>query len=183
MSKRHKHTRTPITLLELLEEQVDVRRLIDKIEFSESSLMEAAFNQPKLFWESGRLRVQQMQKRAMLETKIDLERSLSGLKIRGKTDSKGKKKYSEGGVKERIILSSTVKELTKLLDKAQLEEELGKNLVDAYRMRRDVLRIVIDAGKISVHARELEMLKGGKRLGRMVKQLRNTWKNNEYEED
>lgn len=180
MSK-HRHSRlkekTPISLMELLEEDIDVGKLIKSIELSEDDLMNAAMRQPELFWNAGRLRVQLMHKRARREIELESARAKVSIRARSAKDDKGKREYTEGHVKAKIELNSEVREIRKKLDKDFVLEELSKQLLEAYRMRRDIIRVITDAGRISLHMKELELMKGNRRLRRAVENIRNNWKN------
>lgn len=179
MSK-HKHRskqKTPLTLLALLEEKIDEDILLNGVELAEEDLMRSTIKQPELFWLAGRLRVQLMHKRIKREFELEMARATIGMRTRQKRDDKGKREYTEGHVKAAIELDRKVQHIRKRLDRDFVLEELGKQLLEAYRMRRDVIRIVTDAGKISLHMRELELLKGNRKLRKAVENIRQNWKN------
>lgn len=178
ISKRNRDS-TPLTLLQLLEEKIDENELLRGVELSEDDLIRSAIKQPELFWLAGRLRVQAMHKRAVRELELEGLRAKVGLRARNKQDEKGKRKFTEGHVKVQVELDDHVHKLRRRLNKDLEFEEATRQLLDVYRMRRDIIRVVADAGKISLHMKELELLKGNRRLRRAVENIRQNWKNPE----
>lgn len=176
-SRHHSKSQTPLSLMELLEEKIDENSLLRGIELSEDDLIGSAIKQPELFWLAGRLRVQSMHKRASHELELEAVSARVGVKARNSKDDKGKREFTEGHVKARIELDPRVQRLRKKLNKDFEMEEATKQLLDVYRMRRDIIRVVADAGKISLHMKELELLKGNRRLHRAVENIRSNWKN------
>jgi hypothetical protein len=168
---KHKRLSQLSTLLELISEQVDVAALVGKIPFEGSQLIEAALEQPKLHLEAGKLRVQCMHKRGALEAKLSLETSMLAQRRRSIRNPEGKRDNTEGAVKAYVEMQPSVIKLRKLLNTAIAKEELSKQLVDVYRSRKDVIRIIVDSGKISLQAKELAMLKGSAKLRSAVRSV------------
>jgi|SRR6185312_3859147 len=180
MSKhsKHKHSeRIPLSLLELLEEKIDEDKILRGVELSEDDLLNSAFKQPELYWMVGRLRVQAMSKRAKREMELESVRADVGLRLRHKQDDKGKRKFTEPHVKAQTELDSRVVSARKKLMREIKFEEATKQLLDVYKQRKEIIQIVTFAGKISLHMRELELIKGNKRLRRAVENIRQNWKN------
>jgi hypothetical protein len=159
------------TLLELISEEVDVNYILEKITFGDHALIEAALEQPKLMREVTTLRVQCMHKRAAIESRISLESSLLSQRFRKIRNSSGKRENTEGAVKAYVETQPLIIKLRKRLNDAFAQEELAKGLVDVYKQRKDVIRIIVDAGKISLQAQEIELLKGSKKLRSVVRDL------------
>ena len=170
-----------MSLLQLLHQKIDVNKLLDSIFINEDKLYEAALEQPDLMALAGRFRVQRMHVRVKLETQLDLQKARVGLRFRRIRDSGGRKEFTEGAVKERIELDPAVRALQKRVNKAVALEEIAKNLVDVFRTRSDSLRIIVQAGKVSLHARELEILANNKKGIKIVNNLREAWRNNRME--
>jgi hypothetical protein len=174
--------RIKVTLLDLLEQKVDIGKLLKKVQLREEELIEAALEQPKLILDAGKLRIFAFHKRTMLETRLKLYEAQSGLRLRRIRDSKGKKEFSEGGVKERIQLQPKVMKTRNRLDTALAEEEMGKLLQEVFRQRSDSLRVIVNAGKVSVHAKELELLRANRKLGKVVSRIRDRWNKSDEDE-
>jgi hypothetical protein len=180
MSKhRHKEkTATPLSLLELLEEQIDEDALLRGVELSEDDIIGAAMKQPELYWSCGRLYVQSVHKRASLEMRLEGLRSEIGLKLRAKRDDKGKRKIdTEGHVKAYIETTPEIRKLRKRINLAIKMETASKQLLEVYKMRKEIIQVIMFAGKISLHMHELELLKGNRKLARAVMKIRQNWKN------
>lgn len=163
------------SLLELLEEKVDVNKLLNSIYLDEDLIIEALLEQPKLQFSAGRFRVQMMYRRSALETKLDLLRAKIALRHRRIRDAGGKKEYTESAVRERVELDKRVQAIRKKLDLALATEELSKNLIEVFRSRSDAIRSIIQAGKVSIHNKELELLTHNRKLRRTVLTLRGHW--------
>lgn len=171
-----------LSLLQLLEQRVDLSKLINQVTLREEQLIDAALEQPSLLLDAGKVRVQAFHKRTLYEARLKLEESKAGLRLRRIRDPKGKKEFSEGAVKERIQLQPGVRKVRRQLDKAYAEEEMGKLLSEVFRQRSDSIRVIVNAGKVSVHAKELEILRTNKKLGRTVQRIRERWEKPEDEE-
>lgn len=159
------------TLLELVSQEVDVQALLDKISFGDNELIEAALEQAQLLGEAIKLRVQCMHKRSAVESRIALKTSLLSQRFRRIRNSDGKRENTEGAVKAYVETQPEIIKLRKRLNRAFAEEELAKGLVDVFRTRKDVIRIIVDSGKISLQAREIALLKGSSKLRSVVKDL------------
>ena len=175
-------SKTPVSLLSLLEQKVNLDWLLSKVPLREEELIEAALEQPKLILASGMVRVNAFHKRTLYENRYSLYQAQAGLRLRRIRDAGGKKEFTEGAVKERIQLQPKVQKVRRRLDKALAEEEMGKLLQEVFRQRSDSLRVIVNAGKVSVHAKELAMLRANKSLGKAVSRIRDKWNKNDDEE-
>lgn len=182
-NKLKKKTKTPISILDLLEQKVDIEKLLTNVQLREEQLIDAALEQPSLILDAGRLRIQAFHKRTMYETRLKLEEAKAGLRFRRIRDNGGRKEFTEGAVKERIQLQPKVRVTRKRLDRALAEEEMGKLLAEVFRSRSDSIRNIVNAGKVSVHAKELEILRSSKKLGTAVARIRDKWVRGDIEED
>jgi hypothetical protein len=172
-----------MSILQLLHQKVDVANLLASVYIDEDKLYDSALEQPNLTILAGQFRVQRMHIRIKLETKLKLVRSRAALRFRKVKDGQGRKEFTEGAIKERVELDPNVRRLQRKLDRAIALEELSKNLAEVFRFtRNDALKIIVQAGKISLHAQELELLKGNKNLAKSVYKLRQDWRNRNEEE-
>jgi hypothetical protein len=173
-----------MSVLQLLNQKVDVDNLIQSVFINEDKLYESALEQPNLTILAGQFRVQRMHIRMKLETKLKLVRSRAALRFRRIKDGQGRKEFTEGAIKERVEVDPVVRRLQKKLDRAIALEELAKNLAEVFRFtRNDALKIIVQAGKVSLHAKELEILKGNKNLAKSVYKLREGWRGRNEEEN
>ncbi|MGI4811903.1 MAG: hypothetical protein ACRYGG_00970, partial [Janthinobacterium lividum] len=114
--------RTRITVLDLLEEKVNLSNLLDSVYLEEERLIEAALEQPKLVLDAGKFRVQKFHKKTVYDTALKSAQADAGLRLRRIRDTGGKKEFTEAAVKERIELDPQVKKLRRKLDAALAEE-------------------------------------------------------------
>lgn len=186
--KRHKKPeilrplKKPVSLLEALEERVDVEAVLDGIAFNEYDIVEAALSQPKLFKNAGVLRVQFMHRRAKLEAKLEVMRGEYSQRYRSIRTAEGKREHTEGAVKAFVETRPKVMYLRKRIDQLFALEELAKHLVEVYRQRKDSIRVIVDSGKISVQLKELAMIKGSAKLRKALFTLRNRWQEQEQDD-
>jgi hypothetical protein len=119
------------------------RQLIEKLPIvSEDVLAEAAV-QPQLFMEAAQYRIEKMRGRSQASAELEQNRSRIALKVRAEKDPTGKKP-TEGAVMARVELSATTKQFRQNHDDACAKEEFSKLILEAYRMRRDAIRILAD---------------------------------------
>lgn len=161
-------------LQDFLEKPVDVIRLIDQLDFSEEEVEHAAMEQPRLFLEAARLRVQKMRKRAQAKMAFESEKARTRIHTVGTVQHKA----------DKSILVKTVRVAERRLEAALREEEFTKALMEAFRERKDATRIIVDArwaeaGNAVRKAKEQE----GRNLARKVqKDLRRRYQDLPEEE-
>jgi hypothetical protein len=172
-------------LREFLDAEVQLKKLLVKLDFSDEDITRAAVETPSLYLSAGRFRVQKMRLRLKALHRLDIAAAEAGLRIRKEKDSKGKKLYTEPQVKEKIVLSPEVRMKRKRLDRAYEEEEFGKLLVDAFRYRKDVVRMIVD-GNLAEGAGELRNAKENmvrSDMKEMGKKVRNKYRRTYQDED
>ena len=122
---------------------VDVIALLNRIDFSPDNVVEAATMNSVLFVEAieYRLRCLEDKTRHEMEAKrICAERELA---IRKEASERGDK-VTEGTIKAMILVDQDAIEATSRYQDAEVYEEYSKLVVEAFRMRRDCLRIVAE---------------------------------------
>ena len=129
---------------QLLERPVKLSDLVEKLALDEDSFEEEVREQPKLFLEASRYRAMKMRKRATASFMYD--RAMAEVKLEGRKlkDDKGKKKLTEGALSDRALLSDNAHKYRTDMDEAYLDEELAKGLVEAWRQRGQMLKIISD---------------------------------------
>lgn len=138
----HNISMRPKTAVErVLEGDVDILALLNKLDFSVEEVSRAAQEQPKLFLTACRFRIQRMRRRSSAEARLESKRAEIGLRIRQKYRSTGDK-ITEAQLASMILRNSEVGELRERFSRAEEEEEFCKLLLEAFRMRRDAVRIV-----------------------------------------
>lgn len=92
-----------------------------------------------LFAKAARYRVDAMRSRCQAEAAM--EEAGATLNLRYRANTSGERK-TEAYYKSRIMLNPRYKRCKKALEEAVLREELAKLILDAYRMRRDGIKII-----------------------------------------
>lgn len=174
-SRKQKSKRKKPTVMELLREHIDVEKLLDSIPLHEEELIAAALDQPELAMQANRWRVQRMHVRVKLETELETLRARVGHRYRRMKDASGRREFTDPAVKERVELDPQVIRLQKKLNRAIVIEELSKNLKDVFFMRSDSIRTIVQSAKVSIHMKELELLRGNRRMTKLVAGIRESW--------
>jgi hypothetical protein len=113
--------------------------LLQKLAFLPEAIVEAAAEQSRLFMDAVDYRMSAMDHRIQAEAALaELEASKS-LSIRS---SGAEERITEGKIKAMLTADPKMQKFTQAFNQAERNEEYAKLLVDAYRMRRDCLRIV-----------------------------------------
>ncbi len=123
--------------------KVDIRKLLSKLDFSIEGLAEASVEQAKLFERAAEYRTSCLRERLKAEAAYDLAKASRSLVLRHRAEAEGRK-ITEGLVGDSVTASRSVKESLALFIDAQVLDEYSKLLVDAFRMRRDSIRVLED---------------------------------------
>lgn len=119
-------------------------QLIAQLAVVDENMRAEVINQPVLFVDAVRYRVSKMRQKAQAEAELEYFDSLLGLSIRAKKHVAGEK-ATEGYYKARLLKHPKHRALQAALSRAEAREEFSKGIVEAYRMRRDALKILADA--------------------------------------
>ena len=128
---------------DIIAEPVDVEELISTLDFTDEDVLSAAKAQPLLYVHAVRFRIQQMRKRTKAESALSVLRSVKALALRQKGAAAGDR-VTEGSIKERLDCDKEVLKASKQFNDAEQWEEYSKLLLEAFRMRRDALKVVAD---------------------------------------
>lgn len=149
------------TVSEIVTADVDIENLLGHLDFSEETLEQAAYKQPLLFVEACRYRVQRLRRKNMLESELSSSKTQLSLAIRKKSGT-GDKRMTERFVEAQILQNDDIMALQDKLSRAEEYEEFSKLLVEAFRHRRDSIRVVqeIRASEMNLarHADEMSNL-------------------------
>ncbi len=122
------------------------KQLIQKLPLiSENILVEAA-QQPSLFVEAAEYRVSIMRLRSQALTEYENWCSKLALHYR-KSKTKGER-VTEGAIKDHVRINRNTRVLDIKLQRAFAHEEFSKLLLEAFRMRRDAIRVIAEAYNI-----------------------------------
>jgi hypothetical protein len=164
-----------IELRDYLKQPVDVLALIKKLDFSEEDFEGAAMEQPALYLDAARLRVQKMRKRAQAKIASETEKAQARIRIQGTIQEKN----------DRTTLKKTVRVAERAYEFALSVEEFTKGLMRAFEERDKAIAIIKDArwaesGNVVRRLKEKE----GRELARKAQQnVRDRYRNLRTEDD
>ena len=156
--------------------------LINLLTVVEENVLEEAAAQPALFYEVARYRVARMRKRSQAVAEYDSRRAQLSLSLRAKSATAGEK-FTEGTIKDRVDSKIINGPLRKAMEDAYASEELSKLLVEAYRMRRDGIRILAEARQATDFKDTHEVDRIQRKLSQKARELTDRKAQLEEEED
>ena len=141
-------------------------QLIKELSVLDENVLAEAARQPALFIDAARYRVSKMRKRAQANAALEARWSHLALRIRAQKNEEGERRLTEAALKASVESRRSVKELRAGLERAYEEEEFSKLILEAYRMRRDAIRIIAEAQNIEGirGTKELEHIEQRNRL-------------------
>ncbi|MDE2104401.1 MAG: hypothetical protein KGL39_44595 [Patescibacteria group bacterium] len=125
--------------------ELDVAALVDALDFHDEDVERAARAQPRLFLEASRYRVQKMRARVMLDTRLETVRAEAALHLRDKRRNSTGRALTEAAVRNYVDTHRKCGRVARKAQKAQVEEEFSKLLVEAFRQRAQALKIIVEA--------------------------------------
>lgn len=148
------------------------RELIEQLAILDENVLAEAARQPQQFMRVARYRVSKMRKRSQAVAAVEYQRYRKALAIRAAKNSEGEK-ITEGAIKERVELSSRTQALRDVMERSFAEEELAKLLLEAYRIRRDSIRIIAEAQvyEASRETAEIEKVTARQKLAAEARKL------------
>lgn len=117
--------------------------LLAKLDFEDHEVLVAACSQPALFMKAADYRVECMRKQQKADAQLDVVRAEMAADLRKEHGERGEK-IAEKLMNELLDASEDVQTARAESEAAKRGDEYSKLLVEAYRHRRDALRIVAD---------------------------------------
>lgn len=118
--------------------------LIKRLAFVPENVLEEAAEQPGLFYEVSKIRVAKMRKKSLATAEYEAHKASMALRLRAKASTSGER-TTEHSLAERVGTMTSTMALREAMDVADAEETLLKLLLEAYRMRRDGIRVIADS--------------------------------------
>jgi aspartate/glutamate racemase len=115
--------------------------LLKKLDFLEEEIRSAAAEQPGLFEKAARYRVDLMREKVRAKMLLQKAEAELSQKLREVARETGEK-VTENSLSEQVCLDSKVTRLQEAYDRAVEAEEYAILLLEAFRMRRDSLRVI-----------------------------------------
>ena len=122
---------------EALKQKVDLRKLTSSASFAEEEIITAAMNQPRLYLDAVRLRVEANRFRQRMEMKFELVRSEMSREIRKTHVVK-----TEGHLKEILIRRRPYRKARREYEEAVVREQFFEKLTKMMDMRMQSIRVV-----------------------------------------
>jgi hypothetical protein len=160
-----------------------LKEVISRLPIVDENILAEAARQPELFKDAARVRVTKMRKRLAAEAAADHYEAERNLRSRARRDEQGKKP-TEGEIKERTACDPKMRRLRRVKDAAFAMEELSKLLLEAYRMRRDSVRVLSEAYNIEgiKDSKEIDRVMEHRKLTSRARSLEERRRNLEREE-
>lgn len=121
--------------------QVELEDLLDRLYFPEEEIQQAVLEQAKLFLAAADYRVKKMKARQDAGYALERLRASYSLRIRKKYAA-ADSRVTEGNIKEMLEGVQEIKSAQESMGTAEALEEWSKLVLEAYRQRRDVLKIL-----------------------------------------
>lgn len=122
---------------------VDVALLLDQIEFSPENVVQATAVNSVLFKQSLDYRLERMLEKSRVDMNNKRVRAETELSIREKAKQRGEK-ITESHISSLLIIHPLIVTSDDELENAKTYDEYSKLVVEAFRMRRDCLKIVAE---------------------------------------
>jgi hypothetical protein len=117
--------------------------LLDQLGFSPDNTIEAAATNPLLFKLAADYRIECLEKRNNAKMEMETAKATAELEIRKDARQTGNK-ITEGHIDALLLVDKTVSKLVTAFNRAEERDEYAKLIVEAFRMRRDSLKVVGD---------------------------------------
>lgn len=147
-------------ILSYIDRPVDLLKLVKNLTISEDNLEREARIQPKYYLEASRYKVQCMWQKQRLMAKFESLKAEKGLKLRKMKFGKGDGRVTEKEIESRVIADEEVKKLRIRLERAFQLLEFAQQLVEAYRQRQSVLKVLSDIRNAEI-ANEIRSVREG----------------------
>lgn len=121
-----------------MEADMELKELIEKINFSEETLTSAMIEQSALLLDASEYRVKIMRRRFQAEAELRDNQTDVAIRMR-----RSKEKLTEAAVKELIAADKSVRSAQSKVDELKALEEWAKSLVDAYHSRGSMCKALV----------------------------------------
>jgi len=151
---------------------IDSNLLIKRLALVDENILAEAALQPQRFVDAARYRVEAMKQRAQAQAELEYRRSRLALAVRAKVAASGER-ATDKNTAERVENHSMIRELRAKLDRALEVEEFARLIMEAYRMRRDAIRVIAETqiAEGVKESRELEHIEQRRKVNRVARSL------------
>jgi|SRR5215471_17703801 len=158
--------------------------LIAKLAIVDQNILAEAASQAILFMDAAMYRVAAMRKRAEAVAAIETRRAQLVLKKRAEKDDVGRK-VTEGEIKASVEATKIIGVLRAEVDRAYEKEELSKLILEAYRQRREAIRVIAEAENLGLirGSKEVENIQQRQKMVSNARDLERKRRRMERDED
>lgn len=117
--------------------------LLIGLAFAPEGVVMAATEQPKLFLAAAEYRMSRYRERSQFEMALKKAEAEYSIELRHNAKASGER-VTEGHIAEQVLVNKLLASRRETLAEVEEREEFAKLLLEAYRMRRECLRIVSD---------------------------------------
>jgi hypothetical protein len=165
---------------------VTSKELITKLAIVDQNILSEAAQQPILFMDAAQYRVSAMRVRAEAVAEIESRRARLTLKKRAEKDDMGRK-VTEGEIKAGVESTKIIGVLRARVDRSYEREELAKLILEAYRQRREAIRVIAEAENLGLirGSKEVENIQQRKKVisnARLLEQKRRRLEHDDNDE-
>jgi hypothetical protein len=168
-----------------MDDEIDIRKVLKKIDFVEENVKHANLNQPLLQLEVAKYKVQKFRRRVSLETKFNLERARKAIRFRRSHNEGKTKAITEPALKALLDRDAELYQLQKKVNRAIVEEEFAKQLFEVFKQRQSAIKIVAEFRKLETAKSLIDAEKEMQveKHKRAVKMLRENYHKQKEDED
>ncbi len=127
--------------IEVSDDQRTVLHLLNSLDFQPQDVVRAAAENPRLFITAGEYRIACLRRAKAADMKVDKIAAETELDIRALANQR-QEKVTEAHVKALLQLDDAFTTAKKELADFEADDEWAKLLVEAFRMRRDVIEVI-----------------------------------------
>lgn len=121
----------------------ELQSLLDALDLTPETVLKAAGEQPVLFMDAARYRVGRMERRVRAKAVLETGKAECALRMRREAEDNGEK-ITEGKIGNLIDADAVIITLRANYEDAEVEDEFSKLLLEAFRVRRDCIRVISD---------------------------------------
>lgn len=161
-----------------LNTSIDLKSLIDKVDFTDEEVEDAARDHPKLYKRAVKYRVRKMRDRVEAELAYESKIAKLSAKYQDRKDEKGKRKLTEGAVKSKVQLDPEIQKLRRKMEFSHVHEKFSELLLRVYDKREFAIKVIMKAREGEIDKIFKSMAEdGGKKMSKKLQEeVRNKYR-------
>lgn len=150
-----------------------VGRLLKALDFSPENIVQSASEQPRLFMQAAEYRMEKYRARITAKMHRDAVSAAMSLGMREDARTAGTR-ITEGQLDAMLLTNIQISRVEREYAEADAEQEYAWLLIEAYRQRRDCLKIVADLVGTEI-AMQKAVAAGAEKIASVRDNLRKKW--------